>query len=206
MPDVRLLGPAKTQILDALREGPKTAREIAATLGAQVSAARKHLERLTELGILREEFVRAGRGRPRKYYAFTEEGMELFPRRYDAVLNGVLRSLVEERGEEYARHLLAQVAKGFAGTPGRGRGGRLTARAEDLLNGLGFAVTAERSGEKQTITSRNCPILKTAKAHRELVCIGLHAELVRLATRSERVTRGKWIVTGDAVCTHTVDA
>src|SRR5207244_10900302 len=103
MTDFHALGPTKTDILSALREGPRPAQAIASRLGIQVSAARKHLERLIEMGLVREEFVRGARGRPKKHYRITDEGLELFPRRYDAILNGLLTVIVEVRGGNFAR-------------------------------------------------------------------------------------------------------
>ena len=41
-----------------------------------------------------------------------------------------------------------------------------------------------------------------AQAHRELGCRGLHAEAIRAAAGAADVEREKWIVDGDAVCTH----
>ena len=99
MTDIRLLGPAKERILSRLRDGRQTAREVASDLGIQTSAARKHLERLVEMGTVRKEFVRGARGRPKKYYALTDAGVELFPRHYDVVLNEVLARLEADGGE-----------------------------------------------------------------------------------------------------------
>ena len=205
MTDIRLLGPAKERILSRLRDGRQTAREVASDLGIQTSAARKHLERLVEMGTVREEFVRGARGRPKKYYAITDAGAELFPRHYDVVLNEVLARLEADGGAESARRVITGVAENFArpvsSRPGRPR----LARALRLLNDLGFEATAERRGRKLVITSRNCPILRTARRHRELVCGGLHAEVIRRALAVKRVDRGKWIVDGDSVCTHTIE-
>lgn len=205
MVDLSQHGPAKAEILTILRGGPQTARDVASRLRVQVSAARKHLERLVELGIVREQFVREGRGRPKKYYSLTEEGLEVFPRRYDAVLEGLLTTIVERRGEESAREILAQLADRIAQPIARAKAGR-AARTLDLLNDLAFDVSAERSDGRLTLTSRNCPILRVARAHGELVCSGLHSELIRRALKAKRVTRGKWIPSGDSVCTHMVDA
>ena len=156
MTNIRLLGPAKERILSRLRDGRQTAREVASDLGIQTSAARKHLERLVEMGTVREEFVRGARGRPKKYYAITDAGAELFPRHYDVVLNEVLARLEADGGEESARRVITGVAENFArpvsSRPGRPR----LARALRLLNDLGFEATAERRSRKLVITSRNC--------------------------------------------------
>jgi DeoR family transcriptional regulator, suf operon transcriptional repressor len=202
--EVSLLGRTKSKILDELRAGDQSARDMAAYLQVQVSAARKHLERLKELGLVAERFVREGPGRPRKLYGLTETGRELFPRRYDAILNAVLAHIARDRGSEYAEYLLRNVASDavkdmkLSGTRGRARLNRLIAS----LNELGFEATAQTRESARTITSRNCPILRVAQAHREVVCRGFHAELIQRAIGAATVRRGKWIVDGDPVCTH----
>ncbi len=205
MDKISLLGATKSRLLRELSAGPRTAVQVASTLRIQVSAARKHLERLRAMGLLDERFERAGPGRPKKFYSLTDEGRELFPRRYDAVLNGLLTDMVRDRGEAHTERALHRVAADFARSanpePGSDR-----AHLRGLVAGLediGFEPALAPAGKECTITSRNCPILHTAKAHRELVCRGLHAEILRIATGISSVQRGKWIVDGDPVCTHT---
>lgn len=205
MDRVPLLGSTKAQIMGLLRQESRTAVRVASALGIQVSAARKHLERLREMGIVRERFEAHGPGRPKKIYSLTEEGQELFPRRYDAVLNALLARLVERRGEAPTGALMAEVAAdlGRSMSPDSRKGAAATPHLLSGLNELGFDVRASEHAGTCTITSRNCPILAVAKRHRELVCRGLHAELLRAATGGSDVLRGKWIVDGDSVCTHT---
>ena len=205
MHEISLLGRTKSKILHELRAGDQTARDIAAHLRVQVSAARKHLERLKALGLVEERFVRRGPGRPRKLYLLTDAGRELFPRRYDTILNAILAHIARDRGKDYAEHLLRNVANDTVKEmqlDGGGRRVRLN-RLIAALNDLGFEATAQRKDSARTITSRNCPILQVARAHRELVCRGFHAELIQGATGAAAVQRGKWIVDGDPVCTHT---
>lgn len=205
MDKLPLLGITRTRIVRRLADGPCTAVELAGSLGIQVSAARKHLERLQTMGMVDHRFERAGPGRPKKFYALTEGGRELFPQRYDEVLNAVLTDLVRDQGAARAERSLHRVAAGFARStvpdPGTDR-----AHVQRLASGLeafGFDPAISERGGECTITSRNCPILKTAKVHRELVCRGLHAEIIRAATGAEKVHRGTWIVDGAPSCTHT---
>jgi len=204
MDHVPLLGATRTRIVKHLSQGPRTAVQLAASLEIQVSAARKHLERLRALGVVEERFERAGPGRPKKFYSLTDEGRELFPRRYDAVLNALVTELVKDGGEAGAQGTLRRVARGIAASQvpeagtDRPRLRLLAAGLEDL----GFEPVVTHRGGECTITSRNCPILRTANLHRELVCRALHAEIIRAATGVAEVQRGKWIVDGDPVCTH----
>ncbi len=208
MDKVPLLGATRTQIVKQLAQGPRSAVQLAASLGIQVSAARKHLERLQAMGIVEPRFEKAGPGRPKKLYRLTDDGRELFPRHYDAVLNALVTEIAREQGEPAAERTLHRVAKGFAVSavqePGADRAH--LRKLADGLGELGFEPTIAEHEGVCTITSRNCPILKTAKLHRELVCKGFHAELIRAGTGVSQVQRGKWIVDGDSVCTHTFRA
>ncbi len=199
-----LLGDTRRRTLGQLAQGPRTAIQVGAALGIQVSAARKHLERLRAAGIVDERFERTGPGRPKKFYALTEEGRELFPRRYDALLNALLEKLVRVQGEPHAERILQGVADDLVRAanlePGSDRTRvRMLAAA---LERLGFEPEVAFAGRACTITSHNCPILRTAKVHRELVCRGVHAEILRRGSGASSVDRGKWIVDGDATCTH----
>src|SRR6267378_1747409 len=96
MGDPTLLGPKRARILGLLLAQTRTAKETAESLKIQVSAARKHLERLRELGLVDEQFQKAEMGRPKKLYALTEKGKELFPRQYDLLLNETLAQLAKD--------------------------------------------------------------------------------------------------------------
>lgn len=206
MDQVPLLGATRTRIVKELTQGPRTAVQLSASLRIQVSAARKHLERLRSVGLVEVRFERAGPGRPKKFYRLTDDGQELFPRHYDTVLNALVAQIVRDQGEPAAERTLHRVAKGFAASavPEPGADRTHLRRLEDGLKELGFEPTLAEHGQECTITSHNCPILRTARMHRELVCTGLHAEILRAATGAPGVHRGKWIVNGDPVCTHTV--
>ncbi len=203
-PELPFLGPARTRILRLLLAGGRTAVQVASDLGIQVSAARKHLERLRETGAVDREFVRGGVGRPKKVYSITPAGRELFPRRYDVVLNAVLGELVKEEGPERAEALVRRQGEeaGRALAPADAPEPARLRRMLEGLNDLGFEASLDRRDGVCVVTSRNCPILKAAQAHRELVCRGLHAEIIRAAAGVSDVERGKWIVDGDAVCVH----
>src|SRR5574337_604502 len=135
MDKVPLLGATRTAIVKHLVQGLQTAVGLASLLGIQVSATRKHLERLRAMGVVIERFERAGPGRPKKFYALTDAGRELFPRHYDTVLNALVAEVARDQGEPYARRTLRRVAQRFARsavpTPGADR-----AHLRQLVAGL----------------------------------------------------------------------
>ena len=76
-------------LLDALkRQGEARADELATILGITVSAVRQHLAALHGDGLVTHSEVRAGPGRPHHKYRLSEQGDNLFPRRYAADRDG----------------------------------------------------------------------------------------------------------------------
>src|SRR5438552_16869813 len=119
------------------------------------------------MGVVGEECVRRRRGGPKKHVRITDEGLELFPRRYDAILNGLLTTIVEERGEAFARDLLSKQVDRMALPLAGAKGARRTSHAANLLNDLELEVSANRSAGELTLTSRTCPTLRVAQVHRK---------------------------------------
>lgn len=206
METIPLLGPTKARVLRELREADRNAVEMAALLRLQVSAVRKHLERLRSLGFVDVRFEARGPGRPKKLFLLTDAGRELFARRYDTVLNALVSAIAKDRGGAYVESMMnrvaADVAASIVETPGTDAAHRK--RIQTGLRDLGFEPSLKTEDGVCVITSRNCPVLQAARAHGELVCRGLHAEVLRLATGASRVERGAWIVDGDPVCVHRV--
>ncbi len=206
MQNQSLLGPSKTRILGLLASGGKPATELAAALRIQVSAARKHLESLERIGIVSQDFRIVGVGRPKKFYNLTERGKELFPRSYDTILSAVLGKLVQQEGEAYAESVMGEIAKDFTATMnGTESGSKHTGHVVKGLNRLGFQSTIQvDSSDNFRVTSRNCPLLKTASKHQDLVCKGLHETLLSQTLGGGHVDRTSWILSGDSHCEHVV--
>jgi predicted ArsR family transcriptional regulator len=206
MGDPSLVGPTKARILTLILAQARNAKDVAESLKIQVSAARKHLERLRELGLVNEEFQRAEIGRPKKLYALTEKGKELFPRQYDMLLNETLAQLAKEKSAEYPESIMNHIAGSIVKREGLGEGtrGERTERLLKLLDGLGFQASLKKNHDALVFVSSNCPLLKTAEAHQEIVCRGFHEELIRKTLGAPQVKRESWIIDGDSYCTHTI--
>src|ERR671938_1477307 len=80
-----LSGGTKQRILEILLEGPMSLGEITGKLQIQKSAVRVHLESLQAEKAVESHFKIERLGRPRKIYQLTENGRELFPRKYETV-------------------------------------------------------------------------------------------------------------------------
>lgn len=168
----------KGKILDELTSGPRTARELSERLHIQESAVRMHLERLARRGIVSPTFHREGVGRPRKRYALTAEGFELFPRRYELMVESLIDAILEQEGEGYLASVFTRAADRFAeklkgefpqiekapeGEP------RLRAVAK-VLDLLGQKAEVVRDASGPHLVRRNCIFRGSALAHAGLIC------------------------------------
>src|SRR5207253_11443038 len=140
MGDPSPLGPTRAQILAMQLAQTGIAKDIAESLKIQVSTARKHLERLRELGLVDERFQKAEIGRPKKIYTLTEKGKELFPRQYDMLLNETLAQLAKSKGVEYPESVMNKIADNVVQREGSEQAtrGEKAEKLLKLLDGLGF--------------------------------------------------------------------
>ena len=192
-------------MLNELRAGRKTAKDIANVLDIQVSAARKHLEALSSLNIVREEFVQEGIGRPKKFYCLTEKGFELFPRQYEKILCAILDEL-KISGGQIGESLMKQLAHDISTQINLGvNNGSLVETLSNGLNAFGFDVTVEDTSGGIVITSHNCPLYKAAMKHQKLMCHGLHDEIIKSSLGTRDVKLERCLTRGDSTCRHVID-
>lgn len=165
------------RILEELATAPRTARDLARALGIQESAARGHLERLEGRGLVVPTFRREGVGRPRKRYLLTPEGHELFPRKYELLLDAVMEEMIESRGATFVAQVFADAARRMAQQIVRTLPSETSTpeeRAEYLalaLNQLGFRCTVESQADGTLrIVRTNCIFRHSALGHADLIC------------------------------------
>jgi predicted ArsR family transcriptional regulator len=207
MKNTEFLGPTKSKILNFLLERKRTAKELATILHIQVSAARKHLETMLEWDIVGEQFEHEGYGRPKKFYFLKEDGRELFPRKYDVVLNSVLANISSTKEKKAADRIVRQVA-GDVVKELHLSGDCSKKHIELLTNGLnefGFDSTFKIKENGYEILSRNCPLHKTALAYPKMVCHGLHGEIIKKATHAKAVNLTACVMSGDSACKHSIE-
>jgi predicted ArsR family transcriptional regulator len=203
---IPLLGETKEKMLNELRGGKKTARELATTLDIQVSATRKHLESLSTLNIVGEEFVHEGIGRPKKFYFLTDDGFELFPRQYERILCAVLSKLSDSgtpNPDSMVKEVAREIAKGMdvEGEDTLEKVGTLV----KALNDFGFDAAFEETDSNFTITSHNCPLHKAAMRHQKIVCHDLHDEIIKSALDTRDVKLERCLTRGDNMCKHVIE-
>ena len=185
----RLSGATKQKIMEILLEGPRSLGEITDKLQIQKSAVRVHLQSLQSEKAVESHFKIERLGRPRKIYSLTENGRELFPRKYDLILSLILKKITEINGKEQARKIIESVADEMATNIRyeieKNCSSSLDSFEESLKifnsvsNEMGFAssITKEHDGNF-SVLSKNCILHKVALNHQDVICHGLHDRMI----------------------------
>ena len=205
-----LLGETRAHIVDLLLDGARTTHQLADALGIHHTAVRAQLEGLERNGLVVAEFRHEGVGRPKKYYALTEDGRELLPRRYQLMLEIILENLLSTHGRKEVERLMASVARDLASklalagseTPLEDR----VRKAVDALNDLGFRASLQVEGGQIAIVRTSCVFQKTAVSHHDLICQVFDQELLRASVSGDaQIHMVQSQAKGDCVCKHVVN-
>ncbi|MGH9223432.1 MAG: helix-turn-helix transcriptional regulator [Acidimicrobiales bacterium] len=203
----------RRELLLLLRTHPGiTVHELAGELRLSEVAVRRHLDILAADHIA--EHVPAakaavGAGRRASGWRLSESGLELFPRRYDALALELLEDLAEEAGpqavdavfERRTDKLASQYETVLEGVTDTREKVRLIASLRDQ----GGYLTDVRSGEGDEVilVENNCAVHKVAERH-SVVC---DMELVlfrRVLGPDVEVQRVAHTMSGDPVCCYRV--
>lgn len=204
-----LLGDTRAWIVDVLLEGAKTTHQISDVLKIHHTAVRAHLEGLERNGLVVAEFRNEGVGRPKKYYALTDDGRELLPRRYQLMLEIVLQNLLKTQGRQEVETLMRAVARDLAGKLQVAASGSplqdRVKKAVDALNELGFRASVSIEDGQLSIVRTSCVFQKTAALHHDLVCQVFDQELLNASVAGDaRIQLVQSQAKGDCVCKHVV--
>ena len=191
-------------------EKRQTAADISRSLEIQVSAARKHLESMQKMGLVTHEYANRGVDRPRKVFALTEFGHELFPNQYSSILNLMISKMLIAGKVWQVEEMLQDVGNEI-GMQVRNEAGSVDPRAIfSALNKLGFESHVDRiqDGEVEEgrllIVSQNCPLFKVASKHKKLICHSFHEAILRSAFSTDQVELKSCMVMGATHCRHQV--
>ncbi len=199
------------KILEELAVAPRTARDLARSIGIQESAARGHLDRMEERGLVVPSFRREGVGRPRKRYVLTDQGQELFPKRYELILDTVVSELLAREGEGFVSALFSEAAERMAREIVKDvpKGGTPEERAHQLvtaLNRLGFRCTLDRSPDGHLrIVRTNCVFRHSALTHPYLLCEVFDKRLTETLLGQAGVNLEDSIGRGGMRCSHLIE-
>jgi DeoR family transcriptional regulator, suf operon transcriptional repressor len=198
------------RILEELALAPRTARDLAKKLGIQESAARGHLDRMEERGLVVPSFRREGVGRPRKRYVLTGQAQDLFPKKYDLILDSVVDELLAREGEGYVSALFAEAARRMAREvakeiPKGVSGPERTRNLVMALNRMGFQCSAQQTPDGQMrIVRTNCVFRHSALSHPYLLCEVFDQHLTEELLGQVGVDLVDSIGRGGMRCTHLI--
>lgn len=192
-------------LVELKRADRLTTREVATRLGVSLNAVRHHLKELEDQGLVEYEREHRGVGAPTFAYRLTTAGMALFPRRYEAMLDGLLSDLVDRSGRNAVGALLeaqyATLARRLEGElTGASAPERLAAVAQ-VLSEDGYMAEASFDGTSGTLIEHNCAIQSVAERFPE-VCA---AEAKFLSTvLGTQVQRDRHMLSGCSACEYRV--
>ncbi len=118
----RFFASTRGQIVMWLRRGSRTVNDLAEVLGLTDNGVRAHLAGLERDGLVEQEGVRRGIGKPAYVYRLTPEAEALFPKAYAFLAGLLLEDLRARTGDEAfpaALHELGRKAGEAAGVQGR---------------------------------------------------------------------------------------
>jgi predicted ArsR family transcriptional regulator len=142
---------------------PVTVNEVAERFGIHRNAAKHHLDRLLESGLLRAEFRRVngrrgpGAGRPSKLYSSTdaEISFSVPERHYDLLAHLLLQALTQ--GDDL-EHVGSRFGRQLAEARRAERTDDAPQAIQAILDGLGFRPTVETDSDGHLwITTESCP-------------------------------------------------
>ena len=193
--DERFFDSTRGRIVTLLRGRLRTVNELAEELGLTDNAVRAHLLSLERDGLVRQGGVQRGHRKPHFAYELTPEAEHLFPKAYDALLNGLITVLKGRLAPEALEEVLREVGRSLAAGQETGRSIDQKSRIESavrVLEAMGGAARFEREGERYFIRSDGCPLAAAVAEHPEVCRLAeaLVAEITGAPVR-ERCDREK---------------
>ena len=220
---VRLPGPGESAEADASREadgstrervlqlvveeGPISAAALGRTLNLTAAAVRRHLDAMTEQGIVEIKNVttrRKGAGRPSRRYVISQRGQEVLGHDYLSLTRQALSLLEESVQDDAARSLATRYFGEFEAKYRHELEGiadldERTEKLSELFNQDGFAGFTRLVGRDNPLLAMqstqlcqgHCPIREIAEAHpvfceeeTEMISRLLEVDVRRLSTQA----------------------
>jgi predicted ArsR family transcriptional regulator len=154
----RFFATTRGQLILLLRRADQTVEELAQALQLTDNAVRAHLATLERDGLVEQQGMRRGGGKPAFVYTLTTEAERLFPKAYEPVLNQLLDVLGDERSPAKVEELLDTTGRRLAGTVPPGDLQSRLRVATETLNSLGGLARLEESQEAYQIHGQRCPL------------------------------------------------
>jgi predicted ArsR family transcriptional regulator len=170
-------GESRQQVLAHLLESKSGASvdEVIASVGLSRTAVNQHLMVLEREGYVRRSAPRRTGGRPGRIYVLTEEGTNLFPKKYSWFSRILIQTLREQMGEEQlARYMYDLGVKMSAALIPRLVGKNRVERVDEIvriMNETGFrakTTTCEKGDRIPRVQCTNCVYHDLSKDYPEV--------------------------------------
>lgn len=201
----------KEEILSFLLEqGQATSAAIAEALTISPQAVRRHLKDLASEGLIEQEAVIAGLGRPQHHFQLSRLGRSQFPNSHDRFAVDLLDSLSEMLPPQEFEAVLAHQWRRKAETYRRQLGqGSLVERLQQLValrQAEGFMAdyhpVPDQSPPAFVITEYHCAIATVAESFPRICDHEL--ELFAATLPDCRVERTHWLINGEHRCGYLI--
>jgi len=201
----------RRKLLLLLRKNPGvTVTELAAELDLTGMGVRRHLAALEADGLVETtECTRQARGRPATGWRLSTAGVELFPRRYDAIALDLLEDVTEHAGPAavaavFARRTDKQVAEYESALAGRDTLSDRVAGIAAIRDEAGYlAEWSETADGDLVLTENNCAVHRVAERY-PAVCAMELSLIRRVLGPDVEVDRVAHTMAGDAVCSYCI--
>lgn len=186
--DRRFSESTRGRVVALLRRGNQTVEDLARALHLTDNAVRSHLATLERDGLIRQQGVRRGIGKPAYGYELTPDAERLFPKPYAPVLRHVLDVLADRLGpaelEDVLRVVGRRLAAGSPPPPADRRAGAHAAVA--ALNELGGLAEFDEHDGVIGIRGYSCPLAAAVPGHPQVCSLAesLLTELVGYPVRA----------------------
>lgn len=201
--------PAADRFLVLIKmRGPQTTADLGKATGVTAEAARQHLVRLAEVGLLTATAQRRGVGRPTQVWSLTQAGNARFPDAHAGLTAQLIRSIRTQLGEETLDKLIdARAEESKAGYASALEGasdlGEKVAILAEARTREGYMAESQAEGEGYLLVENHCPICVAATE-----CQGFcRAELKtfrEVLGPDVAVERTEHVVNGDRRCAYRI--
>jgi predicted ArsR family transcriptional regulator len=189
-----------------LEKGPRTAVDLAQSLGLTPAGIRRHLDSLVEEGVLEarepHSAISRGRGRPSKVFVMTDGGREKFEHNYDDLAVAALKFLADSVGAnaliDFANARAGDIERTLAPVIASSNGVSPVEALADFLSEEGYAATVLNRDNGDELCQHHCPIAHVAAQFPQLCEAETEAFSRLLGTHVQRLAT---IAHGDGVCT-----
>src|SRR6266704_3859219 len=159
-------------LLELKRAQPRTAKQLADTLGVSPNAVRHHLKELQAESLIAYGREQRGVGAPTFAYRLSDAGEALFPRAYEATLTELLERVTEKAGrgaavELFRDHYRELTHRVSAELEGKGAPERVALVAR-LMSEQGYMADWREAGGAFRLAEHNCAIRAVAERFPEV--------------------------------------